>query len=149
MEITVIRVIVGYATGILVSFVLGSIAGTQVVLASVQAMGLEVSWAARIQVSRTDLLGLSATLLPIMALALAAGWGLYDGVISRVSLDRVTHAYALVGAGCILALHPLLALILGVDVFAATRSLGGLLAQGIAGAVGGWCCGYVRSRSST
>ena len=149
MEITVIRVIVGYATGILVSFVLGSIAGTQVVLASVQAMGLEVSWAARLQVSRTDLLGLSATLLPIMALALAAGWGLYDGVISRVRLDRVTHAYALVGAGCILALHPLLALILGVDVFAATRSLGGLLAQGIAGAVGGWCCGYVRSRSST
>ena len=79
MEVTVIRVIFGYAIGILVSFVLGSIAGTQVVLASVQAMGLEVSWAARIEVSRADLLGLSATLLPIMALALAAGWGLYDG----------------------------------------------------------------------
>ena len=43
MEVTVIRVIFGYAIGILVSFVLGSIAGTQVVLASVQAMGLEVS----------------------------------------------------------------------------------------------------------
>ena len=148
MEITVIRVIVGYATGILVSFVLGSIAGTQVVLASVQAMGLEVSWAARIEVSRADLLGLSATLLPIMALALAAGWGLYDGVISRMRSDRVIHAYALVGAGCILALHPSLALILGVDVFAPTRSLGGLLARGISGAAGGWCCGYIRSRSS-
>jgi drug/metabolite transporter (DMT)-like permease len=111
-------------------------------------MGLEVSWAARIEVSRTDLVGLSVTLLPIMALALAAGWGLYDGVISRLRSERVTHAYALVGAGCILALHPLLALILGVDVFAATRSLGGLLAQGIAGAAGGWCCGYIRSPSS-
>ena len=139
-----LRIIIGYAVGIVAAFLLGSILGTQVVLASVQSMGLEVSWPARIEATRADLLGLTATLLPVMALALVVGWGLYDIIMTRMRSARGPYHYALMGGLCILALHPLLGAVLDVDVFAATRSWFGLLTQAIAGAFGGWCCGRVR-----
>lgn len=139
-----IRTMSGYGAGILVAFLTGSILGTQVVLASVQSMGLEVSWPARIEATRADLLGLNATLLPVMALALVVGWGLYDVIMTRMRRGPGPHGYALIGAMCIFALHPILVAILDVDVFAATRSWFGLLTQAIAGAFGGWCCGRVR-----
>jgi len=139
-----LRIIIGYAVGIVAAFLLGSMLGTQVVLASVQSMGLEVSWAARVDATLDDLLGLSATLLPVMALVLAVVWGLYDVITTRMRSPRGPYHYALVGGLCILALHPLLGAVLDVDVFAATRSWFGLLTQAIAGAFGGWCCGRVR-----
>ena len=125
------------------AFLTGSILGTQVILASVQSMGLEVSWPARIEATRADLLGLTATLLPVMALALVVGWGLYDVIMTRMRRGPEPHGYALIGAMCIFVLHPILGAILGVDVFAATRSSFGLLTQVTAGALGGWCCGRV------
>lgn len=139
-----LRIIIGYAVGIVAAFLLGSMLGTQVVLASVQSMGLEVSWAARVDATLDDLLGLSATLLPVMALVLAVVWGLYDVITTRRRSPLGPYHYALVGGLCILALHPLLGAVLDVDVFAATRSWFGLLTQAIAGAFGGWCCGRVR-----
>jgi len=143
-----LRIIIGYAVGIVAAFLLGSMLGTQVVLASVQSMGLEVSWAARVDATLDDLLGLSATLLPVMALVLVVVWGLYDVIMARMRSARGPYHYALVGGLCILALHPLLGAALDVDVFAATRSWFGLLTQAIAGAFGGWCCGRLRMGAS-
>jgi len=144
-----LRIIIGYVVGIVAAFLLGSMLGTQFVLASVQSMGLEVSWAARVDATLDDLLGLSATLLPVMALVLAVVWGLYDVIMTRMRSARGPYHYALVGGLCILALHPLLGAVLDVDVFAATRSWFGLLTQAIAGAFGGWCCGRFRMGAST
>ena len=143
-----LRIIMGYAAGIVAAFLLGSMLGTQVVLALVQSMGLEVSRAARVDATLDDLLGLSATLLPVMALVLAVMWGLYDVITTRMRSARGPYHYALVGGLCILALHPLLGAALAVDVFAATRSWFGLLTQAIAGAFGGWCCGRLRMGAS-
>jgi hypothetical protein len=139
-----LRITIGYAVGIVAAFLLGSMLGTQVVLASVQSMGLEVSWAARVDATLDDVLGLSATLLPLMALVLVVMWGLYDVIMARMRSARGAYHYALVGSLCILALHPLLGAVLDVDVFAATRSWFGLLTKAIEGAFGGWCCGRLR-----
>ena len=139
-----LRLISAYVIGVIVSFVLGSVIGTQMVLHSVQSMGLAVSWSSRLATTGSDIAGLSVSLMPLMALILTIGWAVTDWVSVRVSRYRHTAAFALMGAGCILILHPLLNMVFGVDAFAPARTPVGLIAQGIAGAVGGLCFAKVR-----
>ena len=70
------RALLAVAIGILVAFFVGSVIGTQMVLSSVEKMGLAVSWGMRWSTSLSDLAGLSSTLLPLMAIALACTWPL-------------------------------------------------------------------------
>ena len=139
-----LRLISAYVIGVIVSFVLGSVIGTQMVLHSVQSMGLAVSWSSRLATTGIDIAGLSASLLPLMALILTVGWAVTDWVSLRVIRYRHTAAFALMGASCILILHPLLNMVFGVDAFAPARTLAGLIAQGFAGAVGGLCFAKIR-----
>ena len=131
------RSVIAVIIGILTAFVVGSVIGTQVVLASVESMGLDVTLAMRWSTSLSDLAGLSSSLLPLMAIALGCSWALL------IWLDRskIVHASALwcvvVGAVTVMVLHPALNLAFGVDVFAPARSLAGLAGQGLAGALGG------------
>ena len=138
------RVVLGYTAGVMVAFVLGAAIGTQMVLHSVQSMGLAVSWSARLAATGNDLLGLSASLLPLMALFLICGWALAEWLCRRVSRYRHATTFVLTGAACILLLHPLLNLLFGIDAFAPARTWGGLLAQGCAGAAGGLCFARIR-----
>ncbi len=138
------RVVLAYTVGIMVAFVLGAAIGTQMVLHSVQSMGLAVSWSARLAATGNDLLGLSASLLPLMALILIAGWAVAEWLSRRVSRYRHATTFVLMGAACILILHPLLNVLFGVDAFAPARTWVGLVAQGCAGAVGGLCFARVR-----
>jgi len=139
-----LRLISAYVIGVIVSFVLGSVIGTQMVLHSVQSMGLAVSWSSRLATTGSDIAGLSASLMPLMALILTIGWAVTDWVSLRVIRYRHTAAFALMGASCILILHPLLNMVFGVDAFAPARTLAGLIAQGFAGAVGGLCFAKIR-----
>lgn len=132
-----LRVVSAYAMGVIVAFILGSIIGTQMVLSSVQSMGLTITWESRLAATGSDLVGLATSLLPLMTLFLVAGWGLVDWYSGRVGRYRHATAFMITGAGCLLILHPLLSLILGVDVFAPARTGLGQLAQGFAGALGG------------
>ena len=131
------RSVIAVIIGILIAFVVGSLIGTQVVLASVQSMGLDVTLATRWSTSLSDLAGLSSSLLPLMAIALGCSWALL------IWLDRrkIVRASALwcvaVGAATVMGLHPAVNLAFGVDVFAPARSLAGLAGQGLAGALGG------------
>ena len=129
--------VIAVIIGILTAFVSGSVIGTQVVLASVQSMGLDVTLAMRWSTSLSDLLGLSSSLLPLMAIALSCGWALLIWLDRR----RIVRARALwcvvVGAATVMVLHPALNLAFGVDVYAPARSLAGLAGQGLAGGLGG------------
>jgi len=139
------RVVLAYTAGVMVAFVLGTAIGTQMVLHSVQSMGLTVSWSARLAATGNDFVELSASLLPLMALFLIAGWALAEWLSRRVSRYRHATTFVLTGAACILILHPLLNLLLfGIDPFAPARTWVGLVAQGCAGAVGGLCFSRVR-----
>ena len=137
------RSVIAVVIGILTAFLVGSLIGTQVVLASVQSMGLDVTLAMRWSTSLSDLLGLSSSLLPLMGIALGCSWALL------IWLDRskIVHASALwcvvVGAATVMVLHPALNLAFGVDVFAPARSLPGLAGQGLAGALGGIAMSHI------
>jgi len=139
------RIVMAVVVGILVAFVVGSIIGTQMVLRSVEDMGLAVSWSMRLSSSWNDIVGLSASLLPLMAIALAPAWLLLAWLDRRSMLNINAGIFAMCGALCVGLLHPILNMAFGVDVFAPARSLAGLLCQAAAGAIGGWAMVYVWS----
>lgn len=139
------RIVLAVAVGILVAFVVGSVIGTQMVLRSVEDMGLAVSWGMRLSSSWNDILGLSVSLLPLMTIALAPAWLLLAWLDRRSVLTINGGIFAMCGALCIGLLHPVLNLVFGVDVFAPARSWLGLLCQAAAGALGGWAMVYVWS----
>ena len=140
----IIRLMIAYLTGILVAYVLASAVGTQMVLQSLQLMGLEVTFFQRLGATIDDIIGLSTSLLPLMALALLAGWLPIELFISKLSQPIRFLSYGVLGFFCILALHPLLNMVFGVDVFAPTRTVSGLIGQGTAGALGGFCVWLLR-----
>ena len=132
------RIVLAVVVGILVAFIVGSIIGTQMVLRSVEEMGLAVSWSMRLSSSWNDIVGLSASLLLLMAIALAPAWLLLAWLDRRSVLTINAGIGAMCGAVCIGLLHPILSMVFGVDVFAPARSWAGLLCQAAAGALGGW-----------
>ena len=143
------RALLAVATGILVAFFVGSVIGTQMVLSSVEKMGLAVSWGMRWSSSWRDIVGLSASLLPLMAIALAPAWLLLAWLDRRAVLTANASIFAICGALCIGLLHPLLNFAFGVHVFAPARSLVGLAGQGLAGALGGMALSRVLGASRT
>ena len=61
------RSVTAYTLGVLVAYIVGSLIGTQMILYSVSTMALEVTLNARLGSTVNDLVGLSASLLPMMA----------------------------------------------------------------------------------
>lgn len=144
-----VRTAISLLLGTVVAFVVGALLGTQMVLASVQSMGLDVTLTMRWASSLQDLVGLSSSLLPLMAIALVPSWLILDW-LSRRSILKVNMLwYALVGAASIGVLHPLLNVTLGVDVFAPARSWYGLFGQALAGGIGGLTVVRVRGDRAT
>ena len=132
------RILLAISIGILIAFLVGSVIGTQMVLSSVEKMGLAVSWGMRWHSSWRDIVGLSSSLLPLMAIALAPAWLFLAGLDRRSVLNIGAGICAIFGALCVGLLHPVLNMAFGVDVFAPARSWTGLFSQAAAGALGGW-----------
>ncbi len=131
------RTVISLTFGIFLAYLVGSVMGTQVVLSNVASMGLDVTLAMRWSSSLSDLSGLLGTLLPLMAIALLPGWLILDW-LGRRSITHVAAGwYALAGATGIAILHPALNWAFDIDVFAAARTMPGLLGQALAGGVGG------------
>ena len=100
------RALLAVAIGILVAFFVGSVIGTQMVLSSVEKMGLAVSWGMRWSTSLSDLAGLSSTLLPLMAIALACTWPLLIWLDRREIVRASALWCVVVGAATVTVLHP-------------------------------------------
>jgi small-conductance mechanosensitive channel len=138
------RGVTAYTVGVLVAYIVGSVIGTQMILYSVSTMALEVTLNARLGSTVNDLVGLSASLLPMMAVSLVIPWLVCDFVTRRHPHLRSPLLYGLTAAFAIAILHIALSQIFGMDVFAPARTLAGLLGQCLAGAIGGVCLNALR-----
>jgi hypothetical protein len=121
----------------MLAYVLGSIFATQFILAKVTALGPEVDLAMRLQATWHDLLGLLGSYLPLVAVAMLLGLAVAAG-LGRLMPGQRLWLYVAAGAVAVVAIHLLIKAVLGLSGIAATRTLAGLLAQGLAGAVGGY-----------
>ena len=142
-----INVLKAFLPAVILTFVLARILSTQMILANVQAMGLDVSLRVRMATTLQDILGMTSSYLLLIALAFilalpVAGW------LAKRLPARSALLFASAGFVAIVALHIALQSALGIHAIAVTRTLPGLLGQCLAGATGGWCYYLLRQRFS-
>mgnify|MGYP001820622884 FL=1 len=140
-----LRLLKAFIPAVLLAYFLASVLVTQANLAAVQSMGLEVSTGVRLDTTVRDMVGMASSYLILilvsftLALPVAAG-------LTRLLPDQRALLFTLAGFVAIVALHLIMKAALGLSGIAPTRTLVGLLSQGLAGAVGGYCY-HVLSRA--
>lgn len=139
-----LRMLKAFVPAVLLAYLLASVLVTQANLAAVQSMGLEVSAGVRLDTTFKDIVGMASSYLILilvsftLALPMAAG-------LARLLPNQRALLLTLAGFVAIVALHLIMKAALGLSGIAPTRTLIGLLSQGLAGAAGGYCY-YALSR---
>lgn len=106
-------------------------------IVSIAELGYPVSFGDQMGTVADDLMGMFVVYMPVIALALLVGW-LFTGLLLTRFVERTAFIYALAGFSALIAVHSIMNALLGMSGIAATRSMAGLLAQGVAGGLGGW-----------
>jgi hypothetical protein len=132
------RVLKAFFPAVLLAYILASIMFTQTILAAVQSMGLDVSMGIRLGTTFDDMIGMTSSYLLLIFLAFILGLPVAAG-LTRLLPSQRALLFSLAGFVAIVALHLIMKAVLGISAIASTRALAGLLLQGLAGAVGGYC----------
>ncbi len=133
------KVVIAFVVAVIVAYVLAVLMYTQLNLANVVEMGLEVTLADRAAAAVHDLAGMLPLYVPIIAVAFLIAFGITRLVLMWVPQLR-TLGYVLAGFVAIYTVDFALGALLtsGTHPLAVTRTTVGLLSQCVAGAIGGY-----------
>jgi len=131
------KTVVAYALAVLATTVLGAVAATQFVLAELSTMQVAVPFGVRLETTMHDIMGMSPTFAPIVAGALLIAF-LVAALLARFIPLEKRRWYLVGGFVAIIAALLLVKALLGGTPIAGAKDTLGLLAQGVAGMVGGW-----------
>ena len=141
-----IRSILAFLVAVLVTYLIAAALATQHVLGALTMMGMNISFDVWLHTTLHDLVGMFATYVPLISVAFLLALPVTLLVCrGRPGWRRIGYTTGFFTA--ILVMHLLMPLVLNVTPVAATRFFGGLLQQGLAGAVGGYVF-YVLGRAS-
>ncbi len=133
----ILQLFLTYLAAVVTTSICAVLAGTQRVLAQLQALDVPISFNVRLQTSAEDLLGMG----PVFGLVVALAWGLAMPVAlwlrPRLQIS-VTASLVLAGAAAMLSSWLLMQLALGMMPIAGARGGWGLAWLTLAGAAGGW-----------
>ena len=138
------RIISSYLLAVLVTYILGAAFVSQGNIAAVTSMGFEISMEQRFEAMMHDITSMYDIYLILIAIALLIALPVAEFIIHRFPELRMV-GYLSAGFVAMVAIHVILKAVLGLSGIAPTRELFGLLAQGIAGALGGFVFHYVNS----
>ena len=136
-----IRKLVAYLLAVFTAYLLASITATQSVIARLAEMGVDVNFAERLRMTLHDIAGMAGMFLPMIAAGLLAAF-LLTALLCRWLGKRPVALYILAGALALITIHLTLNLAFGITPVAIARTTGGLLIQGVAGAVGAYFYAY-------
>jgi hypothetical protein len=137
-----------FLTAALTTYFLAAVAATQSVMNRLADMGVEVPFNDRMATTFADLAGMFGTFMPLLLIALALGF-VIAALISRFRPGWKSFGYPLAGFAAVITMHLLMHAVLEITPVAATRSVAGLLVQGLAGAAGGWVFYFLSIRSAS
>lgn len=132
-----LKVLLGYGAAVLATYAVGVLLISQANLSNVVAMGATVDASVRLEVVWHDLLHMYEIYLPLVAISFIIALPVAALVI-RWQPDLRLIGYVLAGFVGLVAIHVIMKVVLGMSGVAPTRTIMGLLAQGLAGAVGGY-----------
>jgi hypothetical protein len=142
------RWILAFVAALGTAYVVAAVLASQHVLGALAAMGMPVDLALGLEVTLHDLVGMLPTLAPLLAVALLAALP----VILLICRGR--PGWRLLGfvSGffcAVVVMHLALTAVLDVTPVAAARGTGGLLLQGLAGALAGYVFYRLAGTAST
>ena len=130
-----------YLAAVLASYLLASVVATQHVANALVSMGIGLGARDRLSMVFSDLLGMSLSLLPMIAFGLLFAF-LAAALLLRLLPGsrpwRRPFLYVLAGFTALVTIHVAMNLAFGLTPIAVARTNTGLLMQGMAGAVGGY-----------
>jgi len=132
-----IKTTYSFVGAVLAAYILGAIFVSQGNIASVIALGFEVRSGQRIDAALHDILHMTDIYLPLVTVSLLLGLPVAFAVIRKKPHLR-TLGYVLAGFVALIAMPVIMKLVLGLSGIAPTRTIVGLLAQGLAGGAGGY-----------
>ena len=131
------RLSIAFVAALLTTYVVAVLGYTQLNLANLVEMGVDVSLGVRFESAFHDLVGMTGLYLPIISVALILGFGFTRLVLIWLSELR-TLGYVLGGFVAIFAVDFALGQLTGAHPLAVTRTTAGLLSQCVAGGLGGY-----------
>ena len=134
---SLIRNICSFLAAVIAAYVLGAIFVSQGNIAAIVAMDFDVSVAQRFGAVLHDVTNMTGIYLPVIAVSYLISMPVATFIVKYAPQLRML-LYVLAGATGLVAIHLILKLVLGISGIAPTRTLVGLIAQAIAGGVGGY-----------
>lgn len=127
----------GFVVAVLTTYLLATIFVSQANLAAVAAFGLPVDLTTRLHAAWHDITHMVTLFLPLSLIALLIAFLVCAWLCKRFPAATAV-LYPLAGFAAILTLIFTLNTVFGLTPIAPTRTLAGLLLQGVAGAAGGF-----------
>jgi hypothetical protein len=143
-----LRVLWGYGAAVLATYMVGVLLISQANLSNVVAMGAVVDVSHRLDAVWHDLLHMYQIYLPLVAISFIIALPVAALVIRWQPNLRLV-GYVLAGFVGLIAIHVIMKAVLGLSGVAPTRTIMGLLGQGLAGAVGGYLFHLLTLKAST
>jgi len=141
------KLISGYLLAVLVAYVSGAVFVSQGNIAAVSAMGFEITLGQRVDAMVHDVSNMYDIYLILIAIGLMIALPV-AALIIRSFPDLRLIGYVSAGFITMIAIHVILKAVLGLSGIAPTRDVIGLIAQGLAGAMGGLVFHYMTGRST-
>ena len=131
------RKALAYLSAVFATYFVGTILISQFNIARITQLGFPVGMGERWQSALHDFSSMLDSYLPLVAIALLIALLVTSFGIMRL-INKPNVLYPLAGFVALIALHLILYLVFDISPIAPTRTLAGLLTQGLAGAVGGY-----------
>ena len=142
------RTLGSYIVAVIIAYCFGALFVSQGNIAEVTALGFDVSLSQRLQAIAHDITGMTDIYLPLVAISLLLGLPVAFAIVRKNPQLRML-GYVLAGFVALLAMHIIMKAVLGLSGIAPTRTLWGLLAQGVAGGIGGYLFCRLSARPNT
>lgn len=131
------RTLGSYIAAVIVAYCFGALFISQGNIAAVTGLGFDVTMSQRLAAIVHDISGMTDIYLPLVAVSLLLGLPVAFAVVRKNPHLRMI-GYVSAGFVALLAMHVIMKAVLGLSGIAPTRTLWGLLAQGVAGGIGGY-----------
>lgn len=131
------RTLGSYIAAVIVAYCFGALFISQGNIAAVTGLGFDVTMSQRLGAIVHDVSGMTDIYLPLVAISLLLGLPVAFAVVRKNPHLRMI-GYVSAGFVALLAMHVIMKAVLGLSGIAPTRTLWGLLAQGVAGGIGGY-----------
>jgi len=131
------RTLGSYIAAVIVAYCFGALFISQGNIAAVTGLGFDVTMSQRLGAIVHDVSGMTDIYLPLVAVSLLLGLPVAFAVVRKNPHLRMI-GYVSAGFVALLAMHVIMKAVLGLSGIAPTRTILGLLAQGVAGGIGGY-----------